>query len=103
MTEGEIVEIMARAIFADQGPDDKWENFAAQTHEDYRGHARATIEALKAHGFAIVPIEPTEAMIHDGFVADPLGYDLPNEDMSMIYGAIYRAMIQAAQKERETA
>jgi hypothetical protein len=97
MTEGKIVEIMARAIFeadkatmrqADPRREYEWtESRGAQ----FLAFARAAVCALKISGFAIVPIEPTEAMCDAGYESQ--------KDCD----SIYRAMIEAAQKERETA
>lgn len=52
--------------------------------------ARAAIEAMR---------EPTEAMVKAGYVADPLGYDVDDSDISMLYSRIYEGMINAALKD----
>ena len=77
----EVVETIARAVYtgthrhcfkgADPHPDDKaWESF--------KGEAAIVITALEAQGYAIVPIEPTEAMwdaaMREGYDQDPATY-----------------------------
>lgn len=47
----DMIERVALALFKDRWPDDEW---TPQVREDYRGHARAGIEAMR---------EPTEKMI----------------------------------------
>lgn len=43
--------------------------------------------------------EPSERMVEMGHAFDPLGCDVPEEDVAMIYGRIYRAMIDALIEE----
>jgi hypothetical protein len=55
----DMVERVARALAMDQWPEHNWPaDFSEREAEDYRGHARAAIEAMR---------EPTEAMLAAGF------------------------------------
>ncbi len=54
------------------------------------------LRRLEAHGLAIVPVEPTEAMIDAGHALDPLGCDVEPDSAGDIYGRIWFGMIQAA-------
>jgi hypothetical protein len=56
--------------------------------------ADAILSALSAAGYAVVPTEPTEAMI----LAAP-GRDQQGEEESMYHG-IYRAMLAASEPTR---
>jgi lipid II:glycine glycyltransferase (peptidoglycan interpeptide bridge formation enzyme) len=103
MTEAEIIEIMARAICQAQGKDpDGYSGFGQTRNPIHRvTNAEALnfvadqiFESLKSHGLAIVPIEPTEVMETAGLKIEYVGVPVAE---------IYRAMIEAAQKERETA
>jgi hypothetical protein len=53
MAEQSMVERVAKAILADKHPDLPWEIASELCRNDFLGHARAAIEALR---------EPTEAM-----------------------------------------
>jgi hypothetical protein len=62
---------------------------------EYNGpEADAILSALSAAGYAVVPVEPTEAMI----LAAP-GRDQQGEEESMYHG-IYRAMLAASEPTR---
>ena len=89
-----LVEIAARACA-------KYERYAYFPGED--GHhdelAQAMLDALAAAGYAVVPIEPTEAMLQGGGRA----YDYPSTFMGgaskqslKTIPRIYSAMIAAA-------
>lgn len=52
-----------------------------------RAMGMAAIEAMRT---------PTEAMIRDGHLLDPLGCDVDDEDAAMIYTRIWGAMLSAA-------
>jgi hypothetical protein len=71
----DVVEVMARWMcradggFPDGASDlhDGKGGYVFVMHwEDWRDEARAAIAALDAHGFVIVPKEPTEAMVIAG-------------------------------------
>lgn len=53
----EMIERVARALWADRYPDDEW---TAEDERDYLGHARAAIEAMR---------EPTKDMQRAGMLA----------------------------------
>lgn len=49
--------------------------------------------ALKEHGMVAVPVEPTEAMLEDGYGEALQDWDVDHEDIDRIY----KAMISAAE------
>ena len=57
--------------------------------------ARAVIEALTAAGYAVVPVEPTEAMIEEGAKRVLVGI-VHSKGYTTIADDTYRAMIAAA-------
>ena len=81
MTDG-LVEAVARALAKRHGFGDKSPYIA-----DAQAALAAHDEWLKASGFAVVPVEPTEAMAAAGW--DALNADDCPEDM-------WKAMIAAA-------
>ncbi len=91
-----LIEAMARSIAlaagAYEGPEFDW--------RAYEGEAQAALAAheawLEAQGIAVVPVEPTEAMIDAGHALDPLGCDVQPDSAGDIYGRIWFGMIQAA-------
>ncbi len=98
---GDIVEVMARRICGwafrvierpiDPYVDDKYDReVATERVEEAMTAARSAIAALDAEGFAIVPKEPTEAMIKHG-AYQVSGITRNGAD------AIYRAMLAASQ------
>jgi len=97
MQKDKLVEELARAIWLDRFRDEPWEGANTYDREDYRGHTRAMLSRLDALGLAIVPKEPSEAMIEAGHVGDPLACDV--EDAAAVYPRIYRAMLSASSKE----
>ena len=87
MTDNPAIEAMARAVCAADGCykydiDDLWHH--------YISHAQAAYDALAAAGFAVVPVEPTEAMVQAAWQREPK-HPNPTE--------AYRAMIAAAKGE----
>lgn len=69
----EIIETMARALFygfrleVEDPPLVTWEDHEVDPcHEDYIAAASAALTALEASGMAVVPVEPTEAMLDNG-------------------------------------
>jgi hypothetical protein len=76
-----LTGIIARALCVAQGYRET-ENELARTADE----AAAIITALKAAGYAIVPVEPTDEMLGAGYVHSTTA-------------AIYRAMIRASGKE----
>lgn len=88
------VEIMARALLAhDFGNDsepDRWGHLMVE----YRVQAQAALTALAAQGYAVVPLEATDAMIA---AAEPHTQFCDNFSPVVTW----RAMIAAATAERE--
>jgi hypothetical protein len=101
--QDELVEAMARAMWerAEQinwegsGREPKsWEDASNATNRFLgRDYAQAALAAIKANGFAVVPVEPTEAMLRDVAAAcrDFYSEDGPYPRAK----AVYRAMIKA--------
>lgn len=91
MTDNPAIEAMARAALAES-------EYAADciAYETMCRMMKAALTAYHEHlaaaGFAVVPVEPTEAMVSAG--EDASGY-FPAEPMD----EIYRAMIAAAKGE----
>jgi hypothetical protein len=52
------VEVIARAIASEQELGDRWWL--------YEEEARAALSALEGDGMVVVPVEPTEEMMHSG-------------------------------------
>lgn len=76
----DMVERVALALWLDEFPDCIWESCPERTREDYRGHARAAIEAMR---------EPTEGMLNASRAAAEF----------IVVGQEYREMIEAALSE----
>lgn len=57
--------------------------------------AQYQIEALKAEGFLVVPIEPTELMIRMG--SEPLAMADPFDGTDWSAEKVYRAMVRSAE------
>jgi len=106
MDDEKLIEAMARAAFERRHKgarncyawDDFWEeNEYQRTH--YMNEAQAALAAIEAAGFMVVPVEPTEAMVHQGgsaFDHPSLYMGGPSHTGKRKADAIYRAMIAAA-------
>lgn len=129
MTQDELVEIIARALWTDWSENGKtategarglaWETLVegAATRpklqlivDDAYSQARAAIAAhaafLSSKGLAVVPVEPTEAMKHDGSAAydHPSVYmGGPSEGGKRLSARIWKAMLRAAARPKEGA
>lgn len=76
MTRDEIVKTMAKAVFAkfrveDADPpkisfEEHAKFFAKSHHAVYLDAVRVCLAALEAKGLAVVPVEPTDAMLEAG-------------------------------------
>lgn len=97
----QIVELVARAMHARvqkppnfvHGVDfNSWDGMAPSDRATFLGAAQAALSALRQASFAIVPVEPTEAMLDAGTQALwPPQTMLPGEASV----TAYRAMLQA--------
>ena len=72
----EVREAMARAMwayFVSRHPDPDsfllWEELRPSTHDDYRNNVDAALSALGEAGYAVVPVEATNAMMDAGIDA----------------------------------
>lgn len=96
MTEerGALIEAMAAAIVnLDDGCD--WAKMSERARDWERGSARSALAAISNAGYAIVPVEPTEAMLRDAGQVYAAMYErkpMPAPNTK----AIYRAMISAS-------
>jgi hypothetical protein len=83
-----LIEAMARAICEYETPesyDDLPE--ISMIKKYFRATAQAALAAIEAAGFAVVPLEPTEAMMRAG------DQEMPNPTCLV---SAYRAMLAAA-------
>lgn len=83
MTDKTAVEAMAEGI-ADTG---------LLEGDEARSAAQSALDALKASGFAVVPVEPTNGMLGDGWGETPIDWRGDWNDLCKVY----RAMIAAGQ------
>lgn len=81
MNRDELIEAMTRALMA---------GLVEPKHGD-RIDAQAALQAIEDAGFAVVPVEPTEAMITAGAKPVPVLAD------NFIAKQVYKAMIEASQ------
>ena len=82
----DAIEIMARAIAAAKGIEIC--NDATYRHSSFGLLAKVALIAITDSGYAVVPIEPTEAMLavgQDGWLDDPARRS----------STLYRAMIES--------
>ena len=59
--------------------------------EDYTKQSKAVLAALRQAGFAVVPVEPTEAMLEAGKNGMRYGQQRPQD----LLRAIYQSMLSA--------
>lgn len=98
LTEDQIVEIGARAECAKCFDDVKWNDLAEDAREHWRIRVRAIFAALRSAGYAIAPVEPTEAMVDAGdFAIAAITECAYNYDAEA--AAAYRAMLAAATED----
>ena len=103
--QDELIEAMARAAFERRHKgarncyawDDFWEENEYQRNH-YMNEAQAALAAIKANGFAVVPVEPTEAMRLAG--AGEL-FGSADDNWGNDASLVYRAMLTAAQEPGE--
>jgi len=94
----DIVELIAQAICDRATDKNHWGKLDDSARGFFRKEARAAIAALDAAGFAIVPKEPTEAMLQAG--SDAWGktpHDFDEDDWRASYVSEYRAMLAVSQ------
>ena len=113
-----LIEIVSRAVWIEEG------HPVSDDCRYYHAHADAVLRAITEAGYAVVPVEPTEAMIEDGADAwnkacaaqredrrlrndkhEAAGRGRPAEELHNFpadwLAETYRAMIQAAQGDGE--
>jgi hypothetical protein len=102
MSDEKIVEVMARAICDGEGsPCCSWQACvdAERSCPGARlSEARAALSALRDAGYAVVPVEPTEAMLSAYWDSVEREHDALT--MKGKAAARYRAMIAAANPSR---
>lgn len=101
-----VVEIMARGIYQNWHGEHQhkpWDSLRVMHQMQWTGHASAALTALTEAGYAVVPVEPTEAMKRAG--ATSVLTDLQGCRPATIRAAaedaidVYRAMIAAAKED----
>lgn len=102
-----LIEAIARALHDGDHPDDimEWPEHSDSWRANYARSAQAALTAITEAGYAVVPVEPTEAMLKAA--ADQVTYDIDSEQAVKFitpYAAdtAYRTMILAAQRREPT-
>ena len=72
--------------------------FASGKDEKVGDIAKTLFATLDEAGLKIVPKKATANMIRAGVVGDPLSCDVDLEDFVTVYGRIWEAMLEAADK-----
>lgn len=85
-----LIETIARAACKANGENDNCSHY-------YREEAEIIITALTEAGYAIVPVEPTEAMVEAPAIEADEYYFATQQRANDHVASIYRAMISAAQ------
>jgi hypothetical protein len=90
-TDNKLIEAMARGIAREDesDPDAVCLLTGEPQHRSWEWCAQAALQAITDAGYAVVPVEPTEAMIEVAIRRCVSGDEL--------YGSIYKAMIEASQ------
>ncbi len=90
----DIIEIMARAMWKldplDETGEMKWRYYSPE--------AQAAAKALKEAGYAIVPVEPTEAMYREMNAYTDVYFTGSTEDDYPTLETLYKAAIKAGDK-----
>ncbi len=107
MSEAELIEKMARALYAHSNDEVSWEaavqladngdTFMLGLADYTRSEARAALAAIRESGLVLAPVEPTQEMFTAGHFA-VRGMD-PKCVKTVDWEQVYRAMIAASQKE----
>lgn len=84
----EMLEKLARALYEDRYPENSWDGVSEMVRADYRGHARAVLDALQ---------DPTEEMMEAGEGEGPVGCEYLSPEMAR---QIFRAMLNRARGSR---
>jgi hypothetical protein len=84
-----VIEAVAKVLAEQDGHD--WHDMPPYREGYYR--------VAKAAAKVLLSMEPTEGMIHDGHLFDPLGCDIDESDAKTIYGKIWLAMTSRAREE----
>ena len=87
MTEREIVEAMAKALWKFSNPRRLWAHLSKMESGYYRDMARAALEALKTAGCKMMEREPTQAEIVAG---------CKTPKMKLVEGAMIMAQVHGA-------
>jgi hypothetical protein len=83
----DLVERMTRAYWAAPGHKIPWRAMPTHTRNEYRNGMRAALAAIK-ETHAIVPREPTEAMLEIGERTKLLNGYISSDDATRIYKAM---------------
>jgi len=103
-----LTKAIARALTDEALDDDDIDNFdwfdERQVRQTANAAAKAALQAIKDSGWAVVPVQPTEAMKNAAIDVDsfklgdisPLGFRITPQ---ILFKRCYKAMIAAAQEE----
>lgn len=72
----------------------------AENQEKLPDSLNHAIYALRDGAAMVAPKHPTPPMVQAAVVADPLGCDVPDDDVPMIYGRIWAAMLHESAATR---
>ena len=90
-SDDSLIEAMARAHYVSRYADE-WENTMLAEKDSFLRAMRAALTALRDQGYAVVPREPTEAMLTEG--ASECWGENPHEDAR----DCWTAMLEAAEE-----
>ena len=97
MGNDELVKVMARASCAlDKADPDEIMPDGQPRWCDRVAHCKAALAAIKANGFAVVPVEPTEGMLDASWKQTGESKEMRARTHAH-YARHYRAMIAATQ------
>jgi hypothetical protein len=93
MTDDKIVEMMARGILCGLVGADTWDHpeMTDKAKATYLRQATAALAALEKEGYAVVPVEPTEAMVDNAVDA---GWTGPVGKLTI--SRVWQAMLAAS-------
>lgn len=101
-TQDPIIELIARELAGYTGPLTLEARFGAAKANGFRVNAWSLTETLRAAGFAIVPREPTETIVHAGHFAGRPTFKHENTGAWLAERKAirnyWRAMIEAAER-----
>jgi hypothetical protein len=92
----DLIQTIARAMWDWTAPETEHDWRGDERHQLYFDGAQAAITALHDAGYAIVPREPTEAMLEAGTFEAECCTDDWTSAAACLPGHVYKGMIRAA-------